>query len=69
MTINQKISDVEITTIASNAANGPSDHPINADREPDGPEVDDGPPFESALLFGLTPLAVGEDSEARTRYC
>jgi hypothetical protein len=63
MTINQKISDVEITTIASNAANGPGDHPINADREPDGPEKGDRPPLESVTLFGLTPLAAGEDSD------
>jgi hypothetical protein len=65
MTINQKISDVGITTIASNAVNGPKDHPIIADPKPDGPEVDDGPPLESALLFACTPLAVGEDSKAR----
>jgi hypothetical protein len=63
MTINQKLSDVDITPIASNAVNGPKDHPIIADPKPDGPEKGDRPPLESVTLFGLTPLAAGEDTD------
>jgi hypothetical protein len=65
MTINPEPNETMDATKTSSAANGPNGHQINADPEPDGPEVDDGPPLESALLFGCTPLAVGEDSKAR----
>ena len=63
MTINPEISEIKNTTKASSAPAGPGDQPINADREPDGPEKGDRPPLESATVFGLTPLAAGEDSD------
>jgi hypothetical protein len=63
MTINPELNEIENTIKASSAATGPGDHPINADPEPDGPEKGDRPPLESVTLFGLTPLAAGEDSK------